>query len=67
MSSRAAFILAQTYMPDWIAHRVGRTNRGHTPLAAILTCSFLGFVSLLGFVNDEYAQVIVARILSLSF
>jgi hypothetical protein len=41
----------------------GRTNNGHTPLAAILLCSALGFLSLVGL--GEYAQSQVCASLQL--
>ena len=57
VSTRAAFIWAQNYMPKRIANTVGRTNNGNTPLTAILFCSVLGFLSLVGLSKDEYSQV----------
>lgn len=56
VSTRAAFIWAQNYMSKWIANTVGRTNNGNTPLTAILFCSVLGFLSLVGLSKDEYSQ-----------
>ncbi|KAF2187484.1 hypothetical protein K469DRAFT_772116 [Zopfia rhizophila CBS 207.26] len=55
-SSRSGFILAQTYMHDSVARTFGRTNNGNTPLAAILLCSALGFLTLIGLANDTYSQ-----------
>lgn len=56
VATRAAFILAQNYMPTWVANSVGRTNNGNTPLTAIIFCSILGFLSLVGLSKDEYSQ-----------
>jgi hypothetical protein len=50
-------MLAQTYLPRRAADIFGRTNNGHTPLAAILLCSSFGFVSLAGLSWRAYDQV----------
>lgn len=50
-------MLAQTYMHRKVADIFGKTNNGHTPLAAILLCSAFGFISLSGLSNHAYAQV----------
>jgi hypothetical protein len=51
-------MLAQTYLPRRAADIFGRTNNGHTPLAAILLCSVFGFVSLASLSRRAYDQVI---------
>ncbi|ORY10484.1 amino acid permease-domain-containing protein [Clohesyomyces aquaticus] len=56
VASRSMFMLAQTYMPKRFADIFGRTNDGHTPLAAIILCSALGLLSLVGISNDKYSQ-----------
>ena len=65
MASRAAFTLAQTYLPNRLADIFGRTNNGHTPLAAILLCASFGFVSLAGLSNHAFNQVRVPHLLGL--
>lgn len=57
VASRAVFMCAQNYLPQWFAKRFGQTNNGGTPLWAIGFCSVLGFLSLVGLINDEYSQV----------
>lgn len=57
VSSRAVFVLAQMYLPKRAADLFGRTNNGHTPLAAILLCSAFGFISLAGLSNHAFSQV----------
>lgn len=57
VSSRGVFMLAQTYLPRRLANLFGRTNNGHTPLAAILLCSVFGFISLAGLSNHAFSQV----------
>ncbi|PVI08350.1 hypothetical protein DM02DRAFT_621234 [Periconia macrospinosa] len=54
VSSRAAFTLAQTYLPNRLADIFGSTNGGHTPLAAILLCASFG--SKLGAHDTSDAQ-----------
>lgn len=55
-ASRSVFILSQQYLPRRIANVFGRTNNGHTPLAAILLCSALGFLSLIGLTDGTGSQ-----------
>lgn len=55
-ASRAVFTLSQTYFPSKIANIFGRTNNGHTPLASILLCAALGFLSLIGLSKYTYSQ-----------
>ena len=57
VSSRSVFVLSQKYMPRKIANVFGKTNNGHTPLAAIALCSVFGFISLAGLSNHAYSQV----------
>jgi len=57
VASRSVFMLAQTYMPRRLAGIFGKTNNGHTPLAAILLCSAFGFISLSGLSRHAYNQV----------
>jgi amino acid transporter len=40
----------------WFRRTIGRTNDGNTPITAILICSFLGLLSLVGLSNDKYGQ-----------
>jgi len=49
-------MLSQQYLPKNIAKVFGRTNNGHTPLAAILLCSALGFLSLIGLADKTGSQ-----------
>ncbi|KAF1961896.1 hypothetical protein CC80DRAFT_463405 [Byssothecium circinans] len=56
VSSRSVFMLAQNYLPRKAASIFGRTNNGHTPLAAILLCSAFGFIALTGLSHHAYAQ-----------
>jgi amino acid transporter len=55
-ASRSVFMLSQQYLPRNIANVFGRTNNGHTPLAAILFCSALGFLSLIGLAGKSGSQ-----------
>ncbi|KAI2488551.1 Amino acid transporter [Pyrenophora tritici-repentis] len=55
-ASRSVFMLSQQYLPRRIANIFGRTNNGHTPLAAILLCSALGFLSLIGLADKSGSQ-----------
>ena len=55
-ASRSVFVLAQQYLPMRVAHVFGRTNHGHTPLASILLCSALGFLSLIGLADRSGSQ-----------
>lgn len=55
-ASRSVFMLSQQYLPRNIANVFGRTNNGHTPLAAILLCSALGFLSLIGLADKTGSQ-----------
>ncbi|EMD63420.1 hypothetical protein GGP41_005918 [Bipolaris sorokiniana] len=55
-ASRSVFMLSQQYLPHKIANIFGRTNNGHTPLAAILLCSALGFISLIGLADKSGSQ-----------
>jgi amino acid transporter len=55
-ASRSVFMLSQQYLPRNIANIFGRTNNGHTPLAAILFCSALGFLSLIGLTDKSGSQ-----------
>ncbi|KAF2634637.1 hypothetical protein P280DRAFT_413354 [Massarina eburnea CBS 473.64] len=56
VSSRSVFMLAQTYLPKKAANIFGRTNNGHTPLAAILLCSAFGFIALTGLSHHAYPR-----------
>jgi hypothetical protein len=51
-------MISQMYLPTKIANTFGRTNNGHTPLAAILFCSALGFLSLVGLSEYAFSQVL---------
>ena len=55
-ASRSVFMLSQQYLPRRVANVFGRTNSGHTPLAAILLCSALGFLSLIGLADKSGSQ-----------
>lgn len=55
-ASRSVFMLSQQYLPRRFANIFGRTNNGHTPLAAILLCSALGFLSLIGLADKSGSQ-----------
>ncbi|KAE8831138.1 hypothetical protein PTNB85_07725 [Pyrenophora teres f. teres] len=55
-ASRSVFMLSQQYLPRRVANIFGRTNNGHTPLAAILLCSALGFLSLIGLADKSGSQ-----------
>ncbi|RAR11739.1 aat family amino acid transporter [Stemphylium lycopersici] len=55
-ASRSVFMLSQQYLPRNVANIFGRTNNGHTPLAAILLCSALGFLSLIGLADKSGSQ-----------
>jgi amino acid transporter len=55
-ASRNIFMLSQQYLPRNVAHVFGRTNNGHTPLAAILLCSAFGFLSLVGLADKTGSQ-----------
>ncbi len=55
-ASRSVFMLSQQYLPKNVAKVFGRTNNGHTPLAAILLCSGLGFLSLIGLIDRSGSQ-----------
>ncbi|CAN9289579.1 unnamed protein product [Alternaria alternata] len=55
-ASRSVFMLSQQYLPRKVANVFGRTNNGHTPLAAILLCSALGFLSLVGLADRSSSQ-----------
>ncbi|CAO2651531.1 Nn.00g041010.m01.CDS01 [Neocucurbitaria sp. VM-36] len=55
-ASRSVFMLSQQYLPRNVANLLGRTNNGHTPLAAILVCSALGFLSLIGLADKTGSQ-----------
>jgi amino acid transporter len=56
VASRTVFVLAQQYLPRRYADVLGRTNNGHTPLAAIGLCSILGLLSLVGLSQYAYSQ-----------
>ncbi|KAF2875146.1 amino acid permease-domain-containing protein [Massariosphaeria phaeospora] len=56
VASRSVFMLAQTYLSRKLADTFGRTNNGHTPLAAIALCSVLGFLSLAGLSKNAHSQ-----------
>ncbi|PSN74606.1 hypothetical protein BS50DRAFT_19661 [Corynespora cassiicola Philippines] len=55
-ASRSVFMLSQQYLPKKIADIFGKTNNGHTPLRAILLCSALGFLSLIGLADNSNSQ-----------
>jgi amino acid transporter len=55
-ASRSVFMLSQQYLSRNVANIFGRTNNGHTPLAAILLCSALGFLSLIGLADKTGSQ-----------
>lgn len=61
MSSRTLFSMAQMYGKNTIiARTLGRTNNGHTPVAAILFCSMFGLLSLLGIADKSFDQPILS-------
>jgi yeast amino acid transporter len=49
--------MAQLYGNDFIKSTLGTTNSGHTPIAAILSCSTFGLLAFLGLADDNYDQV----------
>ena len=50
--------MAQMYGKNTIiARTLGRTNNGHTPVAAILFCSVFGLLSMLGIADRSFDQV----------
>ncbi|KAF2269983.1 hypothetical protein CC78DRAFT_564091 [Lojkania enalia] len=55
-AARTVFVLSQQYLPQRFANIFGRTNNGHTPLASILLCSTLGFLSLFGLSQYAFSQ-----------
>ncbi|KAF2831684.1 hypothetical protein CC86DRAFT_431605, partial [Ophiobolus disseminans] len=55
-ASRNVFMLLQQYLPRRVAMVFGRTNHGHTPLAAIILCSGLGLLSLIGLADRSGSQ-----------
>ncbi|KAI9751513.1 MAG: Cationic amino acid transporter 2 [Lichina confinis] len=60
-SSRTLFSMAQMYGKNTIiARTLGRTNNGHTPVAAILFCSVFGLLSMLGIADRSFDQPILS-------
>ncbi|KAF2803245.1 uncharacterized protein BDZ99DRAFT_453470 [Mytilinidion resinicola] len=59
VSSRTLFATAQLYGNTFIKSTLGRTNNGHTPIAAIVFCSSFGFLALLGLADTSYNQPIL--------
>lgn len=49
--------MAQLYGNDFIKRTLGSTNSGHTPIAAIITCSSFGLLAFLGLADGTYNQV----------
>ncbi|KAI9800303.1 MAG: Cationic amino acid transporter 2 [Piccolia ochrophora] len=57
--SRTLFALAQTYGNVFVKKTLGRTNDGHTPVAAILVCSTFGLLAFLGLADKTFDQPIL--------
>ncbi|KAI9805099.1 MAG: hypothetical protein M1825_000933 [Sarcosagium campestre] len=60
ISSRTAFALAQLYGNKFVQKWIGRTNRGLTPVGAVIFCSVLGLLAFLGLIYDDYNQSILS-------
>lgn len=60
VSSRTLFALAQQYGNKFLRSTLGKTNNGHTPIAAILCCSSFGLLALLGLADVSFNQPILS-------
>ncbi|OCL08475.1 hypothetical protein AOQ84DRAFT_439560 [Glonium stellatum] len=60
VSSRTLFALAQQYGNEFLRSTLGKTNNGHTPIAAILCCSSFGLLALLGLADMSFNQPILS-------
>lgn len=60
VASRTLFALAQQYGNDFMRSTLGKTNNGHTPIAAILFCSSFGLLALLGLADPSFNQPILS-------
>ena len=56
VSSRTLFAIAQLYGNSFIRNTLGKTNSGHTPMAAILFCSLFGLLAFLGLADNNQAR-----------
>ncbi|MCJ1283638.1 Cationic amino acid transporter 2 [Xylographa opegraphella] len=59
ISSRTLFAISQLYGNNFIKETLGKTNSGHTPMAAIIFCSLFGFLAFLGLADTTYNQPIL--------
>ncbi|MCJ1417616.1 Cationic amino acid transporter 2 [Xylographa parallela] len=59
ISSRTLFAISQLYGNNFIKDTLGKTNSGHTPMAAIIFCSLFGFLAFLGLADTTYNQPIL--------
>lgn len=60
VSSRTLFSICRKYGPPFLRNSVGKTNNGHTPLAAIMICSLFGLLALLGLADSTFNQPILS-------
>jgi amino acid transporter len=56
-ASRTLFAISQIYGNNFMKNTLGKTNAGHTPIAAILCCSTFGLLAFLGLADRTYNQV----------
>jgi yeast amino acid transporter len=56
-ASRTLFAISQIYGNNLMKNTLGKTNAGHTPIAAILCCSTFGLLAFLGLADRTYNQV----------
>lgn len=59
-SSRTLFALSKTFGNRFLNDTVGKTNSGHTPLAAIICCSLFGLLAFLGLADDSFNQPVLS-------
>ncbi|MCJ1379437.1 Cationic amino acid transporter 2 [Xylographa soralifera] len=59
IASRSLFAISQLYGNNFIKETLGKTNSGHTPMAAIIFCSLFGFLAFLGLADTTYNQPIL--------
>jgi amino acid transporter len=59
ITSRSLFAVAQNYGNTFVKDTLGfgRTNDGHTPIMAIIFCSFFGLLALAGLKDASFNQV----------
>jgi amino acid transporter len=60
VSSRTLFALAQQYGNKQVRNTLGKTNDGHTPIAAILCSSCFGLLAFLGLADESFNQPILS-------